>query len=55
MTTYTVLPGDYLSKIAEKVYGDGSDANANKIYEANKAVIGSDKNLLQPGQVLNIP
>jgi len=52
---YTVKPGDYLSKIAEQVYGDGSDANARKIYEANKDIIGSDWTQLRPGMVLTIP
>ena len=51
MTNYTVKPGDDLSKIALAFYGDGSDANGQKIYEANKAVIGGDKNFLRPGQV----
>ncbi|MBW4510899.1 MAG: LysM peptidoglycan-binding domain-containing protein [Scytonematopsis contorta HA4267-MV1] len=55
MATYTVKSGDDLSKIALAVYGDGSDANGRKIYEANKALIGPDMNLLHPGQVLQIP
>ncbi len=55
MRTYTVQPGDDLSKIALAMYGDGSDANGRKIYEANKAVIGGDPNSLRPGQVLQIP
>ena len=55
MATYTVQLGDDLSKIALKFYKDGSDANGNKIYQANKNVIGPDKNVLVPGQVLNIP
>ncbi|MBF2063110.1 MAG: LysM peptidoglycan-binding domain-containing protein [Calothrix sp. C42_A2020_038] len=55
MRTYTVQPGDDLSKIALAMYGDGSDANGRKIYEANKSVIGSDPNYLLPGQVLTIP
>lgn len=55
MTTYTVKPGDDLSKIALAVYGDGCDANGRKIFEANKTVIGKDPNFLLPGQVLNIP
>lgn len=52
---YTVKSGDYLSKIAEKVYGDGSDYLADKIYEANKHVIGPDKTHILPGMVLTIP
>jgi nucleoid-associated protein YgaU len=55
MSTYTIQSGDDLSKIAQKVYGNGSDANGKKIFEANKAVIGNDPTQLRPGQVLNIP
>lgn len=53
--TYTVKPGDDLSKIALEVYKDGSDANGRKIFEANRSVIGADPNMLRPGQVLTIP
>jgi len=55
MTTYTVNPGDDLSRIVLAVYGDGYDANGQKIFEANKAVIGNDPSCLRPGQILNIP
>lgn len=55
MKTYTVKPGDDLSKIALAVYGDGCDGNGRKIFEANKVVIGTNPNALRPGQVLNIP
>jgi nucleoid-associated protein YgaU len=55
MATYTVKPGDDLSKIALAVYGDGCDANGRKIFEANRAVIENDPNALRPGQVLTIP
>ena len=50
---YTVVKGDSLSKISLKFYG-----NANKwkvIYEANKSVIGSNPDLIHPGQVYIIP
>ncbi len=50
--TYTVQPGDTLSKIAKQFYG-----NANlymKIFEANKDKL-KDPNKIQVGQVLNIP
>jgi LysM repeat protein len=50
--TYTVQPGDTLSKIAKQFYG-----NANsymKIFEANKDKL-SDPNKIQVGQVLKIP
>jgi len=50
-----VNPGDDLSRIVLAVYGDGYDANGQKIFEANKAVIGNDPSCLRPGQILNIP
>ena len=53
--TYTVQPGDFLSSIAQKFYGDGSEASWRKIYEANKAVIGPDPTQLKVGMVLVIP
>ncbi len=51
--TYTVQSGDSLSKIAKNHYGD---ANAwKRIYEANKALIGANPDLIHPGQRLVIP
>jgi hypothetical protein len=52
---YTVKPGDHLSLIAEKFYGDGSEASWRKIYDANSAVIGPDPTQLRAGMVLVIP
>ena len=52
---YTVQPGDSLSGIAEKFYGDGSKENWERIYQANKATIGPDPNVIMPGQQLTIP
>ena len=52
-TTYVVVKGDYLSKIAQKFYGNGS--LWPRIYQANKAVIGGNPNLIHPGQELVIP
>jgi nucleoid-associated protein YgaU len=49
---YEVKPGDSLSKIAKRGYG-----NANKwpqIFEANKDVL-KDPNKIYPGQKLKIP
>lgn len=49
---YEVKPGDTLSKIAKKYYG-----NAMKypvIFEANREII-KDPNLIYPGQKLRIP
>jgi hypothetical protein len=51
--TYTVRPGDSLARIAQAVYGDAS-AWA-RIYEANRQAIGSNPNLIRPGQTLVIP
>lgn len=52
-TVYTVQKGDNLWNIAKKFYGSG--ALYTKIYEANRGVIGSNPNLIYPGQVLTIP
>ena len=51
--TYTVRPGDSLSKIAKALMGDAKKWRA--LYEANKDVVGSNPDLIQPGQVLKIP
>ncbi len=49
---HTVVSGDWLSKIAEKYYGDASKYNV--IFEANKPMLAHpDK--IYPGQVLRIP
>lgn len=52
---YTVQPGDFLSAIAQRFYGDGSEAAWRRIYDANRDVIGSDPNQIEPGMVLRIP
>jgi nucleoid-associated protein YgaU len=50
--TYTVKPGDTLSKIAKEMLGS---ANAYmKIFEANKDQL-TNPDLIKPGQVLRIP
>lgn len=51
-TTYTVVKGDNLSKIAKNL--TGSSANWKAIYNQNKSVIGSNPNLIYPGQRLVI-
>jgi LysM repeat protein len=51
--TYTVKSGDCLWNIAKSFYGDG--AKYPTIYNANKSVIGSNPNVIYPGQVLTIP
>lgn len=51
-TFYTVQPGDSLSKIAKRHYGDAMKYMT--IFEANKPMLTSpDK--IYPGQVLRIP
>lgn len=50
--TYTVKPGDSLSKISEELYGNANDYM--KIFEANRDVL-SDPNKISPGQTLKIP
>jgi nucleoid-associated protein YgaU len=51
--TYTVVSGDSLSKIAKHHYGDA--AKWHQIYDANKAIIGSNPDHIEVGQVLTLP
>jgi nucleoid-associated protein YgaU len=51
--TYTVVSGDSLSKIAKKHLGSAN--RWKEIYEANRAVIGDDPDLIKPGQKLRLP
>ncbi len=50
--TYTVKPGDTLSKISKELYGRAGDYM--KIFEANRDTL-SDPNKINPGQTLKIP
>jgi nucleoid-associated protein YgaU len=50
--TYTVRPGDSLSAIAQRYYGDASAYM--RIFEANRDKL-DNPNLIQPGQQLVIP
>ncbi|MBN1876502.1 MAG: LysM peptidoglycan-binding domain-containing protein [Anaerolineae bacterium] len=50
--TYIVQPGDSLSKIAEKLYGDAS--RWSEIFEANKDQL-ANPNMIRAGQELKIP
>jgi nucleoid-associated protein YgaU len=50
--TYTVKPGDSLSKISKELYGNAGEYM--KIFEANRDVL-SDPNKISPGQTLKIP
>ena len=51
-TTYTVVAGDSLSKIAKAQYGDANQWR--RIWDANKDLI-KNPDLIHPGQVLKIP
>lgn len=50
--TYTVKPGDSLSKIAKEVYGNANEFM--RIFEANRDKL-RDPNVVHPGQELKIP
>ena len=50
---YTIQAGDTLSSVAQQAYGDSKQWQ--KIYDANKGVIGNDPGLLHPGSVIAIP
>ncbi len=52
-TQYTVKEGDNLVAIGRTYYN--SDKAWNDIYQANTEVIGSNPNLIYPGQVLTLP
>lgn len=52
-SSYTVKPGDYLVKIATDQLGDAGKWQV--IYKMNRQTIGSDPNLIQPGEVLKLP
>lgn len=55
--SYVVKPGDWLSKIAKDKYREKRDAMFlwPIIYDANKSVIGSNPNVIKPGQKIMIP
>lgn len=49
---YTIQPGDSLSKIAKRFYGNAGDWQ--RIYQANKDTI-KNPDLIHPGQKIIIP
>jgi murein DD-endopeptidase MepM/ murein hydrolase activator NlpD len=51
----TVKRGDTLYDITKDQTGDASLDNWKPLYEANKDVVGSDPDLIFPGQVLSLP
>ncbi|HAL15854.1 MAG TPA: hypothetical protein DCP32_03600 [Anaerolineaceae bacterium] len=52
---YEVKTGDTLSALALKYYKHATPPYYTLIYETNKAVIGSNPNLIRPGMKLLIP
>lgn len=58
--TYFVLPGDCLWSIAARALGSGAtnadiDHGWRTVYDTNRAAIGDDPNLIQPGLILSLP
>ena len=53
--TYVVRPGDTLSSIARKYYGDAWATSWQRIYEANRDLIGDDPGRINVGMRLEIP
>ncbi|MCC0097101.1 MULTISPECIES: LysM peptidoglycan-binding domain-containing protein [Streptomyces] len=51
--TYTVRSGDSLSSIARLELGN--EARWRELYAMNRGVVGSNPELLHPGQVLTLP
>lgn len=50
---YVVRPGDSLWSVSLRAYGTGHDWG--RIYAANRAAIGSNPGVIQPGERLIIP
>lgn len=55
LAEHTIAEGETLSHIAQKHYGHATRDYWMLIYEANKAVIGDNPNLVKPGMDLKIP
>lgn len=55
MAEHTVAADETLSHIALKYYNSAAKEKWMMIYEANKAVIGDNPNIVRAGQVLKIP
>ncbi|MFF4294994.1 LysM peptidoglycan-binding domain-containing protein [Streptomyces vinaceus] len=51
--TYTVRAGDSLSAIARRELGN--EARWRELYAMNRGVVGSNPELIHPGQVLTLP
>jgi nucleoid-associated protein YgaU len=52
-TAYVVASGDTLESISRKLYG--TPAMMDKLFEANKSLMGDDENMLKIGWVLKLP
>ena len=52
--TYTVKKGDTLNSIAKQFFGSTANTYVNKIYEANKSILGTNRTV-KIGQKLTIP
>ena len=52
---YTVRSGNTLSGIAQRAYGNGSKAYWKALYVANQDTIGSNPNIIRPGENLGVP
>ena len=52
-TMYTVVAGDSLWKIAEKIYGNG--AEYKRILEANSDKLPNENTVIHPGDQLKVP
>lgn len=55
ITEHTVVSGESLSLLSKKYYNSVAQDKWMLIYEANKAIIGDNPNLIRVGQVLKIP
>jgi nucleoid-associated protein YgaU len=55
MAEHTVAAGETLSDISLKYYKSAVKDKYMMIYEANKAAIGDNPNMIKPGMVLKIP
>lgn len=55
LATHTVKEGETLSHIALRYYGNASEKHSMHIYNANRATIGGDPNMILAGQELTIP
>jgi LysM repeat protein len=53
-TSYTVKAGDNLTKISLRLRAQGVTVSVDQLYQLNKGIIGKNRNLIKPGQVLKL-